>query len=648
MKTLLVPISSDRRQSVSTAGDLRSTALQQILKPACLVLVTMAGFGLGAARATPREFISGTSLTSGSNYSPTGTLAPTDNIVFDSGSTVSTSLTITAATLNIEDIAFSTATTATISNTTSGSTPSTLELNGGRGTTTPLLDENSTKTLSIKNGSAGALNLLLGVSGSFEIDSSGSLTISSNINQVSAGTSLTITAGANGTGTVNLSGTNSFSGGLVAAGGEVDVVNDANFGAAGGSITINGGRIGVGTNSFTVDPTRNVYLGANPTGGSATGTLSIKGSVTTTFDQGFQNLSGSTGDLVKQGGGTLALGGVSTYSGKTFLNNGITQLVVNGTTSTGNLPATTTLYIGQSASANTGTFDLNGINQQINGLNSVTGASNTTTNTLTSTNSTVTATLTLNGSGTYAFGDGSATNSGNITGAVAINKTGSGLQTFGGNNTYTGSTTVSGGTLIVGTSTTPADKALGGTSGVFINGGGTLQMGAVNQFNATTPTPVQLGGTAASAATFSVNGNSQGSTTANGVGALTLGAASANNVLDFNSKNGVVTFASFTPNGATLTINNYLSNSGASGGPDELIFAQDESANLGSFVFAGYGTATEASLGGGFYEVFPGVTAVPEPATVFGGLLLVGALGWNQRRRSSGWLAVGRRAVPAV
>ena len=27
------------------------------------------------------------------------------------------------------------------------------------------------------------------------------------------------------------------------------------------------------------------------------------------------------------------------------------------------------------------------------------------------------------------------------------------------------------------------------------------------------------------------------------------------------------------------------------------------------------------------------VTPVPEPATVFGGLLLVGALGWSQRRR---------------
>ena len=57
---------------------------------------------------------------------------------------------------------------------------------------------------------------------------------------------------------------------------------------------------------------------------------------------------------------------------------------------------------------------------------------------------------------------------------------------------------------------------------------------------------------------------------------------------------------------------------------------------MGNIVFTGYGASTEAALGNGFYEVFPGVIAVPEPATFFGGVLLVGAFGWSQRRRLRG------------
>ena len=95
---------------------------------------------------------------------------------------------------------------------------------------------------------------------------------------------------------------------------------------AGGSITINGGRLGFATNSITIDPTRNFFVGPNSTGSNTSGTLSIKGTITVGYAGAIQNVSGTTGDLVKQGGGTLQLGGSSTYSGSTFLNNGVTQL----------------------------------------------------------------------------------------------------------------------------------------------------------------------------------------------------------------------------------------------------------------------------------------------------------------------------------
>ena len=149
----------------------------------------------------------------------------------------------------------------------------------------------------------------------------------------------------------------------------------------------------------------------------------------------------SNGILVKQGAGILSLGGVSTYTGATSINDGTIQL----TTGNNRLPTDTTVNIGQAGSANFGTLDLNGFNQQIAGLVSTSGMNaGTNKNTVTST---IAATLTLGGSGTYSYGSNTAANSGIITGAISLLKSGSGTQLLGGVNTYTGGTTVTGGTL---------------------------------------------------------------------------------------------------------------------------------------------------------------------------------------------------------
>jgi len=140
----------------------------------------------------------------------------------------------------------------------------------------------------------------------------------------------------------------------------------------------------------------------------------------------------------------LQLGGESTYTGATAVNNGILRI----TTGNNRLPTGTTLSLGQPASGNLGTFDLNGFNQQVAGLNSTTGTNaGTTDNTLTSASP---ATLTLGGSGTYAYGDGTPQNSGVITGAISLVKSGSGTQTLGDINTFTGTTTVNAGVLALG------------------------------------------------------------------------------------------------------------------------------------------------------------------------------------------------------
>jgi autotransporter-associated beta strand protein len=171
------------------------------------------------------------------------------------------------------------------------------------------------------------------------------------------------------------------------------------------------------------------------------------------------NKSGETGAWAKQGGGTLRLGGISTYTGATAINNGTLQL----TTGNDRLPTGTTVSLGQAASANVGTFDLNARSQQIAGLNSTTGTNATASNnTVTSSSA---ATLTLGGSGNYSYGDGTDANSGVITGAISVVKSGSGTQTFGDANTYSGTTTISSGTLALGASGSLASSLISVASG---------------------------------------------------------------------------------------------------------------------------------------------------------------------------------------
>ena len=238
-------------------------------------------------------------------------------------------------------------------------------------------------------------------------------------------------------------------------------------------------------------------------------------------------------------------------------------------------------------------------------------------------------------SGTFTVGNSSNTTfAGTIIGThangVYFTKVGTGTLTLTGTNTnFTGAIAINGGTLAAAGS---SGAALGGITSIAVGSTGTLLMGAANQLN--TSAAVSLNGAAgtSNAATFGVGGFNQGSTMATGVGALTLTASSANNVIDFGSKSGVVSFASLTANGAILTISNYLNNSGAAGGPDELIFNQDETPNLSNIVFTGYVGTTEQLVSGtagtsnAFYEVFP-ITSVPEPATVLSGVLLVGMFG---------------------
>ena len=213
---------------------------------------------------------------------------------------------------------------------------------------------------------------------------------------------------------------------------------------------------------------------------------------------------------------------------------------------------------------------------------------------------------------------------GGTQGNIALQKTGAGELILTGVNTYSGATTISGGTL---TAVSSSGNALGSTSSIVVNSGGTLLLGVANdQIN--------------NAATMTLNGGtlnkgnvSEGTTSSVGIGALTLTASGSH--VDFGTGTvGALVFASFAPGTYTLIIDNWTGTVAQQGGgsADRLIFDSNQSGNLNSFWFTGYAPgAVQFDLTGGYYEVVP--AAVPEPATYITGALALAAIGFHQARR---------------
>jgi hypothetical protein len=157
-----------------------------------------------------------------------------------------------------------------------------------------------------------------------------------------------------------------------------------------------------------------------------------------------------------------------------------------------------------------------------------------------------------------------------------------------------------------------------------VNSGGTLLLGASNQIN--NSATITLGG-----GTFAKGNFSEGSTSTAGVGALILSATGSH--LDFGTGTvGVLTFASFAPGGNALTIDNWTGTLATVGNAltDRLIFASDQSGNLGSFNFTGFGAgAVEFDLGGGYFEITP----VPEAGTYFSGSIVLALILLHHRKQ---------------
>jgi autotransporter-associated beta strand protein len=236
-----------------------------------------------------------------------------------------------------------------------------------------------------------------------------------------------------GSGTLILSGTNTFTGGVLARGGRLLVTATNQVGpgtlvAAGGLLDLNGLTV---SNSFAITSgtIANTTIAANKLSAAVTGPAVISGTLT-----------GAGLGFMKSGTGTLALTGNNDYTGTTTVSAGLLSI-----SSDANIGGTSAPL----------TFSGGGLQ--------VTGA------TLTSLATGRTTTFSNNQPVTFEIVDPANTFTVSQPlqmGSGGLTKSGSGALVLSGNNTYTGATTLTGGTLRMGSA-----NALGSGAALTVSGG---------------------------------------------------------------------------------------------------------------------------------------------------------------------------------
>ena len=417
-----------------------------------------------------------------------------------------------------------------------------------------------TTTISAGTLQISSTGLLGGGNYSAAIANSGTFLFGSNSNQTLGGViSGTGALTKNGTGTLTLSGANTYN----------------------GTTTISAGTLQIGSGGSTGTLSTSSAITNN-------GTLVFSRNNTITQGTDFASVIAGTGNVIKEGSGTLVLSGANTYAGATTISAG--TLTVSGGSAivdTGAVSVSSGAVFNLSASETIG---------------SIAGAGNVTlgANTLTT-----------------GSDNSSTTLSGVLSGASgALTKSGTGTLALTGNNTYTGATTVNAGTLQAA-----ATGALANTSQVVLNEGGSFLVTADNAVNDSAA--INLNG-----GRMALSGNFNET-----VGLLTL---SANSTLDFSGFAGTLRFGGIGSwaTGANLAIwnwsgttqygtqvNNYAN-------PSNLVFTNNSTltSNLANISF--YSDSGNSFVGNGFDRGFsPGggteIIAVPEPGSYATALMLL-------------------------
>ncbi len=228
-----------------------------------------------------------------------------------------------------------------------------------------------------------------------------------------------------------------------------------------------------------------------------------------------------------------------------------------------------------------------------------------------------TNTFQANGSGSITVSAVVQNGTGN---SVTVNSAGTGAVIFSGANTYTGTTTLTKGILLANNTTGSGT----GTGAVAVNGGllggtGTIS-GAVTVASGAT---IQGGAGAASGALTLTSPLtlSTGSIIELALGASHSTLATAGATFDPAQKFSFLLGAGATAGTYTDIITGLTSDPGTEG---TWVATATDSNFMATFAFDGTS---------GINLI---VTSVPEPTTICGGVLLIGAAVWSQRRRLSG------------
>ncbi|MFC3815028.1 autotransporter outer membrane beta-barrel domain-containing protein [Lysobacter sp. GCM10012299] len=343
-------------------------------------------------------------------------------------------------------------------------------------------------------------------------------------------------------GTLALGGGNSYGGGTFLQGGTLAVLADANLGAASGAMDFNGGtlrleggfdpaatrdvtlgalggsidtqgftstlaqsihgagaltKLGAGTLILVADNTFSgsttiaagtVQLGNGGTSGSVVGNILDNGALV--FNRSdtasYAGIVSGSGMLSVMGGGTLVLGGDSTYTGGTTMVASTLQLGDGGTSGSvaGNVLNDGAVLFDRSDDvgfagviSGVGTMTKLGTNTlTLRGNNSYTGTTTITGGVLQVGDGGSTGALvgnTVNDGGLTFNRSGSLGYAGAISGSGWVRQRGPGTTVLSGASSYTGGTFISAGTLSVS-----ADQHLGDPSSAVSLNGGTLQLAA--------------------------------------------------------------------------------------------------------------------------------------------------------------------------
>lgn len=288
----------------------------------------------------------------------------------------------------------------------------------------------TTATFSIDDANRG---ITIGApGGTFSPDSATALTVA-NVIAGTAGGSL-VKAGA---GTLTLSAANSYDGATTINAGVLQISASADRLPTGTAVTL-ANTVGAALDLNSLNQTIASLSGGGVAGGNVTlgsGTLTVGDANSTTYAGA---ISGATGNLLKQGAGTLTLSGSSSHGGTTTINNGTLEY-----------GAANVLGDSSSVVVAGGSLSILGYSDTVAGVQlssgSITGSGGT-----------------LTSSSAFDVQSGSATA---ILGGIAgLNKTGSGTVTLSGANSYSGETLITNGKLLYGAS----DVIAGGA--VTVNG----------------------------------------------------------------------------------------------------------------------------------------------------------------------------------